>query len=97
MRRCDLFYKHAMERENWSKDNLCDPPTEPREGIHVLIDEMLGKDWYVTMPENGDQVTTAAIYDILLRYVDKPKKKANIWDCIVLLSAVINIILFFTH
>lgn len=97
MRRCDLFYKSAMEREKWSKDDLCDPPTEPREGIHILIDELIGRDWYVAIPENDDQVITAAIYNIIRRYVDEPKKKENIWICIVLLCTMINILLFFVH
>lgn len=97
MRRCDLFYKKAMERENWSEDNLCDPPTEPREAIHILINELLGENWYVVMPENGDQAITAAIYDIIRKYVDEPKKKENIWLVIGFICAAINIVLFFIY
>lgn len=41
MRRCDLFYKKAMERESWSEDDMCDPPTEPRGAVHILINELL--------------------------------------------------------
>lgn len=97
MRRCDLFYKKAMERENWSEYDICDPPTEPREAIHTLIDELLGKDWYVAMPEHDDQVITFAVYAIIRRYVDEPKKKEHIWLMVLLVCTVINVITFFIH
>lgn len=97
MRRCDLFYKKAMERENWSEDNLCDPPTESREAIHILIDELLGEDWYVAMPEHDDQVITSAVYAIIRRYVDEFKKREYIWSMVLLVCAVINVIIFFIH
>lgn len=97
MRRCDLFYRKAMERENWNEDNLCDPPTEPREAIHVLIEELLGENWYVVMPENGDQVITNAVYAIIKKYVDEPKRENDTWMIIVFVLTIINIIIFFIH
>ena len=97
MRKCDLFYKKAMEKENWSEDNLCDPPTEPRDGIHILIDELLGEDWYVVMPENDNQVITNAIYTIIRKYVDDPKEVNNMWFKIGFICTLINIVLFFLH
>lgn len=36
--------------------------------MHLLIDHFLGEDWYVTMPENDDQVITVAVADILDKY-----------------------------
>lgn len=95
MKRCDLFYKKTIEKENWSEYDLCDPPTEPREGIHILIDELLGKDWYVAMPENDNQVITQAIYQIIYKYIDEPKKKERIWGILIIICAFINIIIFF--
>lgn len=94
MKRCDLFYEKAMEKENWPKDDLCDPPTEPREGMHILIDELLGENWYVVMPENDDQVITQAIYQIIHKYIDEPKKKERIWGIIIIVCTLINIITF---
>ena len=94
MRRCDLFYNKVMEKENWSEDDLCDPPTEPREGIHILIDELLGENWYVAMSENDDQVITQAIYQIIRHYVDNPKRKAHLWEFFIIVCALINIIAF---
>lgn len=95
MKRCDLFYENAMKKENWNKDDLCDPPTEPREGIHILIDELLGKDWYVAMPENDNQVITQVIYQIIYKYVDEAKKKERICGIIIIVCALINTIMFF--
>ena len=84
----DEFYKEALEREGWPEDDLCDPPTDPRLAVHVLIDHFLGKDWYVVMPENDDQVITAAVADIL----DKHQKKIP-WGLIIL--SVVNVIASF--
>lgn len=94
MKRCDLFYKKVMEKENWNEDDLCDPPIEPREGIHILIDELLGEDWYVAMPENDNQVITQAIYQIIYKYIDEPEKKERIWGIVIIICAFINIITF---
>lgn len=62
------FYRKRMEETNWPKDNLCDPPTDPRMAIHILIDHFLGEDWYVVMPESDDQVITVAVAEILNKY-----------------------------
>ena len=32
------FYRKRMEETNWDPDNLCDPPTDPRKAVHILID-----------------------------------------------------------
>lgn len=62
------FYRKRMEETNWPKDNLCDPPTDPRMAIHILMDHFLGEDWCVAMPENDDQVITVAVSEILNKY-----------------------------
>ena len=62
------FYRKRMDETNWPKDNLCDPPTDPRKAVHILIDHFLGEDWYVAMPENDDQVITVAVAEILNKY-----------------------------
>lgn len=64
----DEFYQEVVERENWPKNSLCDPPTDPRYAIHVLIEQLLGKNWHVVMPEHDDQIITAAVADILDKY-----------------------------
>lgn len=62
------FYQEALKREKWDAEDICDPPTDPRYAVHVLIEHFLGKDYYVVMPENDDQVITAAVADILDLY-----------------------------
>ena len=59
-----------------SKDDfdygLCPPPTTAEEGMKVLTEHFLGKDWYVTMPLSAEQCYTEAIYAILER--NQPKR-----------------------
>lgn len=62
------FYRKRMEETNWPMDDLCDPPTDQRMAIHILIDHFLGEDWYVVMPEHDDQVITVAVAEILNKY-----------------------------
>ena len=62
------FYRKRMDEMNWSRDDLCDPPTNPRMAIHILIDHFLGEDWCVAMPEGDDQVITVAVAEILNKY-----------------------------
>lgn len=62
------FYRKRMNETNWPKKDLCDPPTDPRMAIHVLIDHFLGEDWCVAMSEGDDQVITVAVAEILNKY-----------------------------
>ena len=62
------FYRKRMDETKWPEDDLCDPPTDPRTAIHILIDHLLGEDWYVAMPEGDDQVITVAVAEILNKY-----------------------------
>lgn len=87
MKKGECFYLTRMKETNWPKDDLCDPPTPPQECLNVLIDEILGEDWYVAMPENAEQVNTAAMHDIL-----NDLDCHNTWLAI---SVVINLILLF--
>lgn len=80
------FYRKRMDETNWPKDNLCDPPTNPRMAIHILIDHFLGEDWCVAMPEGDDQVITVAVAEILNKY---PKNRLRKY-CMMLLKTVIN-------
>lgn len=32
------FYRKRMEETNWPRNDLCDPPTDPRMAMHILID-----------------------------------------------------------
>lgn len=54
---------------------MCDPPMEAQKAIDFLTDYLLGKDWYVTMPENTQQVNTATVFEILLEYSKEFRKE----------------------
>ena len=49
-------------------------PIDAQEGLNILIDHFLGKDWYVVNPISTEQVNTEAIYEILKR---NPKLSAS--------------------
>lgn len=66
------FYEFRLQATNWPKDDMCDPPTPDHIAIQVLIDRLLGPNWYVSMPENHEQINTVAVTEILRRYLDKP-------------------------
>lgn len=80
-----------MKEESWPKDSICDPPTPAQTCMNVLIDRLLGPDWYVSISENGEQTNTAAVYDILRQYVDE---KHSIY-MLTAISIILNIIMFF--
>lgn len=65
------FYQERVQKNNWAKDELCDPPTSDKEGMQYLIDNLLGPDWYITMPESQEQINTVAIFAIIRKYVDQ--------------------------
>ena len=71
------FYRKRMDETKWPEDDLCDPPTDPRMAIHILIDHLLGEDWYVAMPESDDQVITVAVAEILNKYPKLSEKTSE--------------------
>ena len=71
------FYRKRMDETKWPEDGLCDPPTDPRMAIHILIDHLLGEDWYVAMPEGDDQVITVAVAEILNKYPKLSEKTSG--------------------
>ena len=57
------------------KNNICDhscgimpAPMEAQQAINILIDYLLGEDWYVTVPMNQKQVNACAVEQILDKY-----------------------------
>lgn len=72
------YYKNVAIETNWPSDDLCDPPSDPRKAIHVLIEHFLGPEWYVVMPENDDQVITNAVSEILDKY--EKTSWRSFWD-----------------
>ena len=54
---------------------LCDPPMKADLAIQFLKDYLLGENWYVTMPQNGEQCNTAIVIEILYKYSPKFRKE----------------------
>ena len=66
--------------ENDAKDcGLCDPPMDANLAIQFLKDYLLGENWYVTMPENGDQCNTAIVIEILQKYSPQFRKEVKLY------------------
>lgn len=96
----DEYYKEVAKVTNWPVDDLCDPPSDPRKAIHVLIGHFLGEEWHVVMPENDDQVITAAVADILDKYQHQDFKVfwdrnffAIMFTVVNVIAAVINLVM----
>jgi hypothetical protein len=66
------FKQNILEKSD-KEYGLCPPPIEAQEGLNVLIEHFLGKDWYTVMPVSQKQVNTEAIYQILQKYPKKCK------------------------
>lgn len=42
--------------------------------VDVLIEYLLGEDWYVVAPIHNSQVNTVAVHEILMKYSRKYRK-----------------------
>lgn len=61
---------------NDAKDcGLCDPPMKAELAIEFLKNYLLGENWYVTMPQNGEQCNIAIVIEILYKYSPKFRKE----------------------
>ena len=61
---------------NDAKDcGMCDPPMDAQLAINFLTDYLLGEDWYVAMSESQQQVNTAIVFEILLKYSKEFRKE----------------------
>ena len=83
IKKLDVEYRSVAFMEMRSADtkwyerypgDLCGPPTPAQDAIDTLITEMLGKNWYVALPISNDQVNTHVVYEILRKYIDKPRE-----------------------
>jgi hypothetical protein len=60
-----------LNKETSTDYGLCPPPISAEKGLDILINHLLGDDWYTTMPLGKEQVYTEAIYAILQKYSKK--------------------------
>lgn len=87
------FYDERMRQTGWPKGNLCDPPTPADICLDVLIDELLGENWYVSMPENKQQTNTAATYEIIKIYVDQLQSDRRITKVMTLIASMLGVVI----
>lgn len=62
----DWYDKAQIDQNN--QDNIFPPNMQPVEAVDMLIEYLLGPDWYVVDPLAPKQVITQAVYDILFKY-----------------------------
>lgn len=48
--------------------NICPKPTDAQTALNEITDHLLGKNWYVTLPLNQEQVNTIIVSEIKERY-----------------------------
>lgn len=65
------FYERQCVLYGWDRGDICNPPSTDQEAMAALIEALLGKEWFDSMPENHDQCNTAAVIDILQKYCDR--------------------------
>ena len=69
-----------MNAEEFAKSkywdgNMYPYETDAQEGLNLLVDGLLGEDWYIADPLPNGQVNTYIVYEILKKYEKKP-----IWE-----------------
>jgi hypothetical protein len=47
---------------------LCSPPMNAQVAVNELAHYLLGKDWYIATPMNGEQANTEIVYAIESKY-----------------------------
>lgn len=78
----DIVSAKSKEKYGQASYGLCAPPTEAQLGLSILIDHLLGEDWYTVMPVCQEQINTEAIYQILKRFPEKKSLKRRIKDLV---------------
>lgn len=59
-------------------DNIFPPGISEKTALDILQVWLLGEDWYVVDPLNGQQVNTEIVYQILYKYSDAFRKEYNL-------------------
>lgn len=70
-----------MRLDNWLKEHstnafdICAPEMEASDARDILVEEVLGPDWYITYPANGKQ----AMAEVVAAVVKKVKELEKPW------------------
>lgn len=71
-----MDYKEFTKlKSNDPTENIFPKGTSDSEAMNVLIEGVLGEDWYVVDPVGPTQVTTIAVAEILYRYESFKKER----------------------
>lgn len=69
------------DQENMSKPlgkrELMPIPTDAQEAINILVDGLLGENWYIVDPLPNSQANTLIVDEILYRYNKNYRKEAK--------------------
>jgi hypothetical protein len=57
--------------ENWKDDDFFPPELEHTKAINMLVDYLLGEDWYFVPPVNAKQGNVYILHAILMKYSRK--------------------------
>lgn len=57
--------------ENWKDADFFPPELEPQRAVNMLVDYLLGDDWYFVNPVNAKQGNVYILHAILMRYSRK--------------------------
>ena len=71
----DSFLRWQIE--NWDDDALFPPELKPQRAIHMLVDYLLGDDWYFVNPVNAKQGNVYILHAILMKYSRKYRKEVK--------------------
>lgn len=53
---------------------ICPAPTDEKLALQVLVDYLLGEDWYIAIPISQDQANTCIVDEILRKYSKQYRK-----------------------
>lgn len=63
--------------ENWDDDDFFPPELEPQRAIHMVVDYLLGDDWYFVNPVNAKQGNVYILHAILIKYSRKYRREVK--------------------
>jgi len=64
-----------MEKYDTHDYGVCPKPIKAEDAMTILIDHILGVNWYVVMPLSQEQVYTQAIFEIVKKIPQKNEEK----------------------
>lgn len=73
MKECNMM-THWLKAEA-DDCGICDPPMKANSAIRMLKNYLLGEDWFVALPESPEQVNTAIVHAILMKYSKEYRKE----------------------